>query len=123
REPQGERGRDLPPGRIAAPAPERRADRGRRRDRRRGGLSGPRDRDRRARLHVAGMSEGASAEPSSGFVRGLHGVRYLVSDVSRSVAFYTEHLGFTLRHQQLPAFANVTLAGLSLLLSGPGASG
>ena len=53
----------------------------------------------------------------------LHGVRYQVKDVARAVAFYTEHLGFELRHQQLPAFANVALGDFSLLLSGPGASG
>jgi glyoxylase I family protein len=46
-----------------------------------------------------------------------------VSDVLRSVAFYTEHLGFTLDHQQPPAFASVSLGPLRLLLSGPGASG
>ena len=57
------------------------------------------------------------------FVRGVHGVRYQVGDVARSVAFYTTHLGFTLEHQQLPAFANVSLGGASLLLSGPRASG
>src|SRR6188474_2071960 len=54
---------------------------------------------------------------------GLHGVRYQVKDVARAVGFYVEQLGFELRHQQLPAFANVTLGELSLLLSGPGASG
>lgn len=53
----------------------------------------------------------------------LHGVRYQVKDVARAVRFYAEHLGFELKHQQLPAFANVTLGELSLLLSGPGASG
>jgi glyoxylase I family protein len=57
------------------------------------------------------------------FVRNVHGVRYQVADVARSVAFYTQHLGFTLGHQQLPAFANVSLGGVQLLLSGPGASG
>ena len=57
------------------------------------------------------------------FVRGVHGVRYQVSDVARAVAFYTQHLGFTVKHQQLPAFANVSLAGGEILLSGPGASG
>ena len=57
------------------------------------------------------------------FVRGVHGVRYQVSDVARAVAFYTQHLGFTVKHQQLPAFANVSLAGGEMLLSGPGASG
>lgn len=60
---------------------------------------------------------------SRGFVKGFHGVRYQVSDVRRAVAFYTEHLGFRLQHQHLPAFANVTLGELPLLLSGPGASG
>ena len=53
----------------------------------------------------------------------LHGVRYQVKDVARAVGFYTRHLGFELRHQQLPAFANVSLGDFSLLLSGPGASG
>ena len=57
------------------------------------------------------------------FVKSIHGVRYQVSDVARSVAFYTEHLGFTLEHQQLPAFASVSLDGAQILLSGPGASG
>lgn len=56
-------------------------------------------------------------------VLGVHGVRYQVRDVARAVAFYTQHLGFALRHQQLPAFANVTLGDVHLLLSGPGASG
>ena len=57
------------------------------------------------------------------FVRSVHGIRYQVKDVARSVAFYTQHLGFTLRHQQLPAFANVSLGEAQILLSGPGASG
>ena len=53
----------------------------------------------------------------------FHGVRYQVHDVARSVAFYTQHLGFRLVHEQPPAFANVSLGPLHLLLSGPGASG
>lgn len=53
----------------------------------------------------------------------VHGVRYQVKDVARAVAFYTGHLGFTLEHQQLPAFASVSLGGVTMLLSGPGASG
>jgi glyoxylase I family protein len=56
-------------------------------------------------------------------IDGVHGIRYQVRDVGRSVAFYTQHLGFTLKHQQLPAFAQVTLGDANLLLSGPGASG
>jgi glyoxylase I family protein len=57
------------------------------------------------------------------FVKGVHGVRYQVKDVARSVSFYTEHLGFKLEHQQLPAFASISLGDVQLLLSGPGASG
>jgi glyoxylase I family protein len=57
------------------------------------------------------------------FVQGVHGVRYQVKDVARAVAFYTTQLGFTLKQQQLPAFANVSLGEASILLSGPGASG
>jgi glyoxylase I family protein len=57
------------------------------------------------------------------FVRSVHGIRYQVTDVARAVAFYTQHLGFKLEHQQLPAFANVSLGGTAILLSGPGASG
>ena len=56
-------------------------------------------------------------------VSGLRGVRYQVKDVSRSVAFYTEQLGFELDMENLPAFAQVSTAGLKLILSGPGASG
>jgi len=57
------------------------------------------------------------------FVLGVHGVRYQVSDVARAVAFYTTHLGFKLDHQELPAFASVSLGDAHLLLSGPDASG
>jgi len=57
------------------------------------------------------------------FVEGVHGVRYQVRDVARSVAFYTTHLGFTLEYQQLPAFASVSLGDGQILLSGPQASG
>ena len=53
----------------------------------------------------------------------FHGVRYQVKDVSRSAEFYSRHLGFRIGHQQLPAFAAVSLGPLDLLLSGPGASG
>ena len=65
----------------------------------------------------------AGATPMRAFVEGFHGVRYQTSDVARAVAFYTERLGFKLEQQQLPAFANVSLGPLHLLLSGPGASG
>jgi len=57
------------------------------------------------------------------FVRGWWGVRYQVTDVSRSIAFYTQQLGFTLDMKNLPQFAQVSVDGLKLILSGPGASG
>jgi len=57
------------------------------------------------------------------FVQAVHGVRYQVNDVARSVAFYTTHLGFTVEHQQIPAFASVSLGDAKILLSGPQASG
>lgn len=57
------------------------------------------------------------------FILGLWGVRYQVKDVARSVAFYTGQLGFKLDQQSLPAFAQVSIGNLKLILSGPGASG
>jgi len=57
------------------------------------------------------------------FIKRVHGVRYQVKDVARSVAFYTQHLGFTVEIQAPPAFANVSLGDAQILLSGPGASG
>ena len=57
------------------------------------------------------------------FVLGLWGVRYQVKDVQRSIAFYTQTLGFTLDQQNLPAFGQVSIGALKLILSGPGASG
>jgi glyoxylase I family protein len=56
-------------------------------------------------------------------IKAVHGFRYQVKDVARAVTFYTQRLGFTLKHQQLPAFAAVSLQGVDILLSGPGASG
>ena len=48
--------------------------------------------------------------------------RYLVGDVDAAIAFYTEHLGFTLEQQMGPAFGIVTRDDLSLWLSGPQSS-
>ena len=53
----------------------------------------------------------------------LWGVRYQVKDVQRSIAFYTQTLGFKLDLQNLPAFGQVSIGDLKLILSGPGASG
>lgn len=49
-------------------------------------------------------------------------VRYIVDDVDAAVAFYTTHLGFKLISRTLPAFADVALGDLRLLLSGPTSS-
>jgi glyoxylase I family protein len=57
------------------------------------------------------------------YVLGLWGVRYQVKDVQRSIAFYTQILGFNLDMQALPAFGQVSIGDLKLILSGPGASG
>ena len=50
-------------------------------------------------------------------------VRYMVTDVDRAVAFYTQHLGFTVDQQMGPAFASVSHGDLTLWLSGPRSSG
>ena len=69
------------------------------------------------------VAEGTSTKDSQGFILGLRGVRYQVRDVSRSVAFYTQQLGFALDQKNLPAFAQVSIGDFKLILSGPGASG
>lgn len=48
-------------------------------------------------------------------------VRYLVDDVAACTDFYTRHFGFTVGISS-PAFADVTLGNLRLLLSGPQSS-
>jgi catechol 2,3-dioxygenase-like lactoylglutathione lyase family enzyme len=52
----------------------------------------------------------------------LVNVRYLVDDVEAAIAFYTTHLGFTVRSNAAPAFADVVAGNLRLLLSGPASS-
>ena len=49
-------------------------------------------------------------------------IRYLVSDVERSIAFYTSHLGFNLEQQMGPAIAMVSKDDLTLWLAGPKSS-
>jgi catechol 2,3-dioxygenase-like lactoylglutathione lyase family enzyme len=53
----------------------------------------------------------------------LASVRYVVDDVQAAIDFYTTHLGFTLRINAVPAFADVIRGPLRLLLSGPTSSG
>jgi glyoxylase I family protein len=67
------------------------------------------------------MNEPLTTTPP--FIVGFWGVRYQVKDVQRAVAFYTQTLGFKLDMQNLPAFGQVSIGGLKLILSGPGASG
>jgi len=50
-------------------------------------------------------------------------VRYQIQDMDRAVAFYTQHLGFELKHRAGTVFATVARGHLRLLLSGPGSSG
>lgn len=66
---------------------------------------------------------GSSSTKAQQFILGLWGVRYQVTDVHRSIAFYTQTLGFKLDMQNLPAFGQVSIGDLKLILSGPGASG
>jgi glyoxylase I family protein len=66
---------------------------------------------------------GSSSTKTQHFILGLWGVRYQVKDVQRSIAFYTQTLGFNLDMQNLPAFGQVSIGDLKLILSGPGASG
>ena len=49
-------------------------------------------------------------------------VRYMVDDVEAAISWYTQHLGFTLISNYAPAFADVRLGSLRLLLSGPTSS-
>jgi len=69
------------------------------------------------------QTQTASSTKTQGSVLGLWGVRYQVRDVQRSILFYTRTLGFKLDRQNLPAFGQVSIGDLTLILSGPGASG
>jgi len=69
------------------------------------------------------QSTDSSAESTPIRIDGLWGVRYQVRDVRRAIEFYTKTLGFKLDHQNLPAFGQVSIGELKLILSGPGASG
>jgi len=72
---------------------------------------------------AAAHTAGSTVTERQSFILGLWGVRYQVKDVNRSVAFYTQQLGFKLDLQTLPAFGQVSVGNLKLILSGPGASG
>jgi glyoxylase I family protein len=65
----------------------------------------------------------SSSTSSTNLIIGLWGVRYQVKDVKRSIDFYTQTFDFNLDMQNLPAFGQVSIGDLKLILSGPGASG
>lgn len=50
-------------------------------------------------------------------------VRYIVDDVEVAIAFYTEHLGFSVELHPAPGFAMLSRGDLRLLLNAPGAGG
>lgn len=73
-----------------------------------------------------GTFSAAQAEEAAGAKAPVFrpmGVRYQVKEVERSVAFYTQHLGFKVERQAGTAFASVSNGTLTILLSGPGSSG
>src|SRR5262245_5592374 len=72
---------------------------------------------------LSAMQPTTSPVTADTLIKSVHGVRYQVKDVARAAAFYSQQLGFKVVHQQLPAFASVSLGDTSILLSGPGASG
>jgi catechol 2,3-dioxygenase-like lactoylglutathione lyase family enzyme len=50
-------------------------------------------------------------------------VRYIVLDVDAAIAFYTEHLGFSVELRPAPGFAALSRGPLRLLLNAPGGGG
>jgi glyoxylase I family protein len=69
------------------------------------------------------VSQTQRSSEGESFIKAFRGVRYQVKDVSRSIDFYTRRLGFKLEQKHLPAFGEVSVGDLKLILSGPGASG
>ena len=80
------------------------------------------DQDQKAPAPASTKSPERGSDERS-FIVGLWGVRYQVRDVARSIDFYTQRLGFKLDAKHLPAFGQVSIGNLKLILSGPGASG
>jgi len=69
---------------------------------------------------AAGSGRGAAQFQS---LENFAHVRYQVTDIDRSIAFYTKQLGFALEAHVGEAFASVSLGKLRLILGGPGSSG
>ena len=76
---------------------------------------------------AACMAQSSAGEPGKekGPAFRAVAIRYQVTDVERSVTFYTKYLGFKLdqRFPAGPAFAAVSNGNLTLWLSGPQSSG
>jgi catechol 2,3-dioxygenase-like lactoylglutathione lyase family enzyme len=68
------------------------------------------------------LSALSGGSPEVGMPTTMVNVRYLVDDVEAAVAWYVGHLGFALLSNAAPAFADVKLGSLRLLLSGPTSS-
>ena len=74
-------------------------------------------------LTFLGAAHGAAAQNPATSNPGQVRVRYMVEDVSATVAFYTTKLGFKLDMQTGPYFAALSRGGVQLLISptkGPG---
>ena len=54
---------------------------------------------------------------------GTVSVRYIVDDVEAAIAFYTQHLGFSVVLHPAAGFAMLSRGDLRLLLNAPGAGG
>jgi predicted enzyme related to lactoylglutathione lyase len=50
-------------------------------------------------------------------------VRYIVDDVGAAIAFYSQHLGFTVAAHPAPSFAILSKGNLRLLVNGAGGPG
>jgi catechol 2,3-dioxygenase-like lactoylglutathione lyase family enzyme len=74
-------------------------------------------------LTLAAGAQGARAQNVAPANPGSLRIRYMVTDVTKTVAFYTTQLGFTLDMQSGPYFAALSRGGVQLLVSpveGPG---
>jgi len=69
------------------------------------------------------MTSAMRPNDNPGSPENLAHVRYQVTDVARSIAFYTERLGFALETHVGTAFGSVVRGKLRLILGGPGSSG
>jgi glyoxylase I family protein len=69
------------------------------------------------------MSSEAHPNDMPASSNGFAHVRYQVTDVERSIAFYTQRLGFAVEAHVGKAFGSVSLGKLRLILGGPGSSG